>query len=209
MSAETVGPVGRVYGGATSSQRQAARRERLIRAGLELFGTKGIAATRVDDICHEAGLTKRYFYESFSSLDDVLEAVLAEAISNLARTVVPAVTEHGWINPRPAIEALLLPLLTDPRLVRLLLIESNNGALAIRRQEMIDLAVDTWLQSDIHADRDPANLPSQRLLAHAMAGATADVAFAWVSGRLDMPIDEVVDHLVRIFNRITPRRPPG
>jgi len=206
MSAELAPGEGRRYRGASSADRRAERRGRLIAAGLEMFGTKGIASTRVDDICAEAGLTKRYFYESFESLDALVEAVLADVTARLAAGVTPVIASHGWHDPGPIFDAALRPLLADPRLVQLLVVESASGALAPRRQEFAELAVDLWLGADPHADKSPAYLASQRLLAHAMAGATAEVAVAWVSGRIDMTVDEVIAHLVRIFNRITPTR---
>jgi AcrR family transcriptional regulator len=197
---------GRVYRGATPDQRRAERRARLVEAGLELFGTQGIAATRVDEVCAQAGLTKRYFYESFEGMEALVDAVMTKVLDDIAAEVVPAITEHGWVNPRPAIEAYLRPLLADPRLTRLMVVETSRGELAERREAMFDLAVDMWLQADPHADPRPEHLPVQRLLAHAMAGATGDVALAWVNGRLEMSADEVIDHVVRIFERITPRR---
>jgi hypothetical protein len=43
-----------------------------------------------------------------------------------------------------------------------------------------------------------------------MAGAAGEVALAWGNGRLDLTLEEIIDHLVRIFERITPsRRYPG
>lgn len=195
---------GRTYAGVPIEARREQRRDRLIRAGLDLFGTRGIANTRVDDICNAAGLTKRYFYESFETLDALVEAVVRAVIADLATDVIPAIATHGWRNPRPALDALLRPVLADPRLVQLLVVETNYGSLAARRAEMIDLAVDTWLGSDPHTEPKPQYLATQRLLAHAMAGATGEVALAWTHGRVDLTVDEVIDHLERIFRRITP-----
>lgn len=195
----------RTYRGATLDERRSGRRDRLVEAGIELFGTKGIAATRVDEVCAEAGLTKRYFYENFDSLDALVDAVMSKVMADLAEAVVPAIADHGWRNPRPALEAYLRPLLDDPRLARLMIVETASGALADRRAAMFDLAVDMWLKADPHADPRPEHLPSQRLLAHAMAGVTGEIALAWVNGRIDMSADEVINHIVRIFNRITPR----
>ncbi len=195
----------RTYRGVPASQRKAERRDRLVSAGLELFGTRGIAATRVDDVCAEAGLTKRYFYESFESLDDLVTAVMEAVLLDVAAIVVPVIETDGWRNPRPVFSAYIGALLEDPRLVRLLVVETHNGALANRREEMVELAVDTWLASDPGADKSPEHLPVQRLLAHAMAGAAGEVALAWVNGRIDLTADQIVDQLVRIFERITPR----
>src|SRR5690348_15017019 len=60
------------YCGVSAGARVAARRSRLLAAGLELFGTQGYLPTTIDQVCTEAGLTKRYFYESFRSCEDLL-----------------------------------------------------------------------------------------------------------------------------------------
>lgn len=199
-------PSTRPYKGVPAAERVADRRARLVQAGLELFGTRGIAATRVDDVCAEAGLTKRYFYESFHSLDELAVAAVDEAVAALALVVVPAVAEHGWRNPRPVFEAFASGLLADPRTVRLLVTEAQQPALATKRQQLIELAVDLWLEADQQTDRSLEHLATQRLLAHAMAGAAGEVALAWGNGRLDLTLEEIIDHLVRIFERITPAR---
>lgn len=196
----------RPYKGVPADQRRAERRDKLVRAGLELFGTRGVAATRVDDVCAEAALTKRYFYESFTDLDDLLGAVVDHAIAQLAQVVVPAIAANGWRNPRPVFEAFVGGLLADPRVSRLLVEEAGNTVLAAKRQELIDGAVDLWLEADPDADRAPERLAVQRLLAHAMAGAAGEVAVAWANGRIDLEGEVVIDHLVRIFERITPAR---
>lgn len=60
------------YGGVSARARVASRRDRLLAAGLELFGTQGYLRTTIDQVCAEAGLTKRYFYESSCSCEDLL-----------------------------------------------------------------------------------------------------------------------------------------
>src|SRR5512139_3717483 len=52
----------RHYGGVSAQERKAARRERLLDAGLQLFGTPGGDRVTVSAVCAEAGLTERYFY---------------------------------------------------------------------------------------------------------------------------------------------------
>src|SRR6185503_10298102 len=41
----------RTYGGVSADERIAARRAKLLEAGLELFGTRGFATTGVKDVC--------------------------------------------------------------------------------------------------------------------------------------------------------------
>ena len=62
---------GRPYAGASREARERARRERIIAAGIELFGTVGYRAATVGAVCETAGLNKRYFYESFATLEDL------------------------------------------------------------------------------------------------------------------------------------------
>lgn len=196
----------RTYRGMTAADRVQERRERLIAAGLQMFGTRGIAAARVDDICAEAGLTKRYFYESFSSPDGLVQAVLEDVLAGLTARVLPAIATGGWLDPRPAISTFVNALLADPRLVRLLVVETHSGALVQQRHELIGRAVDIWLTTDPRADHDPVYLPAQRLLAHAYAGAVGEVALAWTNGRIDLPAETITDQLVRLFHRIAPAK---
>jgi TetR/AcrR family transcriptional repressor of nem operon len=50
---------------------------RLLDAALHLIRAKGYAATAVDDICHEAGVTKGSFFHHFKSKDDLALAAVA------------------------------------------------------------------------------------------------------------------------------------
>jgi TetR/AcrR family transcriptional repressor of nem operon len=50
---------------------------KLLDAALHVVRTKGYAATAVDDICHEAGVTKGSFFHHFKSKDDLALAAVA------------------------------------------------------------------------------------------------------------------------------------
>jgi TetR/AcrR family transcriptional repressor of nem operon len=50
---------------------------RLLDAALHLIRSKGYASTAVDDICHEAGVTKGSFFHHFKSKDDLALAAVA------------------------------------------------------------------------------------------------------------------------------------
>src|ERR1700712_4827252 len=61
----------RRYSGLSFEDRQSDRRARLVRAALDVAGRFGLEGTSVAAICAEAGLTARYFYESFPSRDAI------------------------------------------------------------------------------------------------------------------------------------------
>src|SRR3954454_7049906 len=81
----------RPYRGVPARDRTAARRDQLLSAGLELLGSEGYSGTTVRGVCREAGLTPRYFYESFEDLEALLLAVFDELISETTRGVLEAV----------------------------------------------------------------------------------------------------------------------
>jgi AcrR family transcriptional regulator len=68
-------PALRRYGGRGGEERRAERRARLLEAGLQVFGQAGFHGATVRMICAQAGLTERYFYESFGNSEDLLCAV--------------------------------------------------------------------------------------------------------------------------------------
>jgi AcrR family transcriptional regulator len=203
MSNDQQKPLHRPYGGVSAEDRCSERRQRLLDAGLELFGTKGIAATTIAEVCEAAGLTKRYFYESFATIDDLAVAVFSDVTDRLAEKVWPASALGGRVDPRPALTAYLGDVLGDPRLARLLGAESRTPALAERQAAFGSRAVALWFASGPGADT-----PALRLRAHAFAGAIAEVSLAWTEGELDLSIDEVIDELVDVFHDMmaaTPR----
>jgi AcrR family transcriptional regulator len=64
----------RIYAGQELVSRVAQRRQRFIEAGVQQFGTLGYHATTVRTLTAAAGLSNRYFYESFDSMESLLVA---------------------------------------------------------------------------------------------------------------------------------------
>jgi AcrR family transcriptional regulator len=73
----------RRYGGRSRTDRMAERREKLLRAALALYARVGREGASVTAICAEAGLTTRYFYESFPSHDALFLAVFRGVCGHL------------------------------------------------------------------------------------------------------------------------------
>lgn len=117
---------GRRYGGRDAAQRREERRARLIAAGLELFGTTGYAATSVKNICREAGLTERYFYESLRDREDLLATVYDELIREVQVATFAAADQAGpelEAQVRAGLDVFVRTLTDDPRKARIVLIE--------------------------------------------------------------------------------------
>jgi len=73
----------RQFKGLSLSERKLARRTKLIEAGIEAYGTQGFFSVTVKDICREAGLTERYFYESFKKSEQLFQTIFLQLIEEL------------------------------------------------------------------------------------------------------------------------------
>ncbi|MGW4231676.1 TetR/AcrR family transcriptional regulator [Streptomyces sp. NPDC004980] len=73
-------------------QKQMTRRL-LLESGLELFKTKGYAATTVDDIATAAGTTRVTFYAYFPSRSELMKALIDEQLNEVLQRV--GSPEHG------------------------------------------------------------------------------------------------------------------
>ncbi|WP_419827487.1 TetR/AcrR family transcriptional regulator [Sphingomonas sp.] len=93
--AETISK--RRYGGVDPVERRSARRDRLIEAAIGLYGRQGYRNTGVRAVCQEAGLTERYFYESFVNS----EALLAAAYDAVVARLLDALREAGGDDAPP------------------------------------------------------------------------------------------------------------
>lgn len=58
-------------------ERQPVSKTRLLDAALKVVRAKGYSATRVEDLCAEAGVTKGSFFHHFKSKDDLILAAVA------------------------------------------------------------------------------------------------------------------------------------
>jgi len=127
----------RTYRGLSAAERQSERRARLIEAGLDVLGSEGLARMTMTAICARAGLTERYFYESFRNLDELLVAVFDTfatathaAIDRALRRAQPDLFERC----RAAAGALIESLTEDPRKARAYVEAIGSEPLKARRE---------------------------------------------------------------------------
>ena len=83
----------RQFKGLSLSERKQARREKLIEAGIEAYGTHGFFSVTVKDICLEAKLTERYFYESFKKSEQLFQTIFLKLIDELQQNVMQAIMQ--------------------------------------------------------------------------------------------------------------------
>lgn len=178
----------RSYGGLSAEQRQAVRRARLLDAGLELLGTAGWTATTMTAVCREAGLTERYFYESFADRDALAEAVF-DRLAVGAREAILVAVAVGGDAPRARAEAaiggLVRYLVEDPRRLRIACRETvASGVLKERRHERLRglAALLATLGRDVYGEHLP-DPEAVELLALMLAGGLSEALLAWADAR--------------------------
>jgi AcrR family transcriptional regulator len=198
---------GRVYGGVTGEQRIAERRRKLIEAGMNLFGSAGSASVRVKDIVVEAGLTERYFYESFSDLGALFDAVLElanETVENAVNAAVVKAPDDDVTRVSIALRTSVETLANDPRMIRIIFIEGlgHGGRASFRRHELAIRAAKNffrWSGTDV-GDFDSSPVDA-RMKAFAISGAASELLISWAEGLLDITANELADFLVGLYWR--------
>ncbi len=131
----------RRYGGRSADDRRAERHARLVAATVRLLGSRGEGATTMTAICAEAGLTERYFYESFRHRDAAVVTALDTVSAEIADAAVRAIAETvGTATARvqAALTALIGWVDAHPDRARVALLESTaTPGLRARRRELL------------------------------------------------------------------------
>lgn len=101
--------------------RQARTRAGLIKAAGELIAERGLDGLRISDITDRADVAFGTFYNQFKAKDDVVEAVVADALVGLARSIEDS---PAYDDPAAAVvastRAIVRIAYDDPSLARLL-----------------------------------------------------------------------------------------
>jgi len=185
----------------SAQQRVAARRRRLLEAGLELFGTKGYAGTTIDQVCAAAGLTKRYFYQSFRSCEELLEVLVRELWAEAARCGMAAVelpAADVRARVRQGIGAVVDFYVRDPRRGRVAFVEAVGVSdwIEVQRREYVGVFT-TLLQgyaTELLGELVP---PEQvmRLNAAALIGAGSELVTEFLLGEVTASPAELAGYL--------------
>jgi AcrR family transcriptional regulator len=194
----------RRYRGVTPAERQAERRERLMEAGLELFGTIGYARTSVRAVAAAAAVNSRYFYESFGSREDLLYCVYQRIVTDIFTKASQAAAGETTIEAqaRATVRAAWTAVTEDRRKARIVALEMVGVSDRLERlrretrQALAQLTADNALSiagSGVRLRLDPV------LTARFLIGGVVEVLLEWINGDLDASVDEVVEHFTTLF----------
>jgi AcrR family transcriptional regulator len=174
-----------------------------VEAGLDLLGDRSVSDLTVVDVCAKAGLSKRYFYEHFDSVDGLVDAVMEEAVAHLT-DVVFGDRPSSVDLPRDRLASFVHAITADPRLARIVFVETfGSGSLARHRHRLVHQSVTLILEDFLAPEHSPISDDTARMLAaYSLAGATSELLVAWTEGEVDASADQLIDHLATLFERM-------
>lgn len=191
-----VGTPVRSYGGKTAEERARDRRARLAAATVALLAEHGEAGTTMTAICAQAGLTERYFYESFAHREDALLAALDDVSARIASAAERVLTEtSGSPEARVrAVMAVFVDLVSRERAVGLVAVvhSSATPSLRARRHELIGSFADVVAREAAMLYGEQA-WPPDRARVHGLVyiAGLAELVAAWLTGEVELTPDQL------------------
>jgi AcrR family transcriptional regulator len=183
------------WSGVPLQDRQALRREELINAGVALLGAEEGPSLTVRAVCRAAGLTERYFYESFADRDEFVRAVYDDVCSRAMSALMTAET------PREAVERFVAMMVDDPTRGRVLLLAPASEPILTKSgadwmPNFIEL-----LQHKLTRITDPVRAT---MVATGLIGALTALFTAYLNGALTATREQFIDYCVEmLLDRVT------
>jgi len=196
----------RQWKGVPAAERRQRRRSLLIEAAIAVYGEHGYRGATVKAVCEAAGLSERYFYESFADGKAMLAASAEAVMSFLVEELRQAAQAKNspLLRVRAMLRAYFDTLRRHPASARVFLVEirgvsaSVDEVFAGELERVAGLIVETWGAEATAVDP---------LLAIGVVGAVMQVALAWIAGDYARPLDEVTDVAFRLCAVLSPPAP--
>ena len=176
---------------------------------MSVYAEIGYRAATVQAICDAAGLTKRYFYESYRDSSELLEACFRVSVGELIDELRAYAGEQENADPRARTRAILVryfeALRDDPGPSRLFLVDAEGVSPGVTKamhdaeRAMADLLVPVELFPE-----DDARVSLFRL--GAVSG-IARISSLWIAGNCALPVDDVVESGLSLFGSVL--QPPS
>jgi AcrR family transcriptional regulator len=195
----------RVYRKKNPEDRVLERRERLMQAALQLFGTQGYANTTIETLCSEAKVTTRHFYQVFSSREELLLAVYNQITEELQVSLFSAMmAERQGLQEKmqQVIQALVNNYLTDSRRAQIGVLEVVGASAIVekRRREVIH-GIAIHLEQFMNALAAENQLPQRNYhwLAVALVGGINELMAEWLMNQ-SLSLEQLTDEIFYLIN---------
>lgn len=198
----------RPYAGVGASDRLAARRDRLLNAGLHLLGSAvEPPELTVRGVCAQAGLATRYFYESFPDKDEFIAGVFDWVVAGMAVSTQAAVAAAPpGEQTRAGMATIVAIVEDDPRIGRLMFNSRLSNATVVRKR--VESTALFAMLSGQHVETLLQRRASERIKAGAqfVVGGVAQTISAWLADDVRLSGEELVDQLTTILEGLSKPR---
>lgn len=198
----------RPYSGTPAAARVEGRRQRLIDAAFEAMTADAWKGMSINELCRQAELNKRYFYESFSGLEEVEAAVTEDLSSNVISIAFTSAAEGNQSKlanlplARKVIRAVCEYLMDNPRRARVLFgeISDSPAAKANRRKVIQKLAIAVSSYGHVHYEAGEQTDPLASVVSSLLVGGTIEAILNWLDGNIPTSRDQFIDDLALLWN---------
>jgi AcrR family transcriptional regulator len=193
----------RPYRGISADERRATRRAQLIDAGLDVLGDDGLAGLTMTAVCVRAGLTERYFYESFQDRDELLGAILDACLLEMDEAMFAALAAAPadlLERCRAAAGAMIGVLTDDPRKARLHAEAIGSAALSERRAEAVGAHAELLAgqMRELRGLDRPEHQAPLRLATLVLMGGLSEAILGWLDGSVEMTRETLIEECARL-----------
>ena len=195
----------RPYRGVEAADRLAERRARLLQAGLDILGSDSdLSDLTVRGICRQAGVTARYFYESFTDKDDFVASVYDSVIADIAAGTQAAVAAAPPKQQnRAAMANIVRTIADDPRVGRLLFNSLLANSVLVRKRKEAGGVLATLYGQDVGSALGVQESERSKATAHFAVAGVAQTLSAWLDGDVEFEHDQLIDQLAAILDALT------
>lgn len=158
------------------------------------------------DICNEAKLTERYFYESFKKSDELFQTIFLTLIDQLQQNVMQAIMQASPVPEKmiaSGLTALLTTLKNNPWMARIIYIDAmlvqelHNQATIHETMSRFERMIHAFVMLTMpHIKRSEREIS---LIATGLNGYITQIAIRWVMSGFKQSMDEVLSSCSIVF----------
>lgn len=165
---------------------------------MKVFGTTGYRTATVEKVCSEAGLTKRYFYESFSNSEDLLMAAYGRATDAMRENILAGAQAEADSTEqvlRGALTGFFTFVAENPASARIAFVEIlgvSPTVDALYRKTTTSFSETVLQVAEAAGSSRGLAGPNRRTLAMGLVGAVLTIAQQWLLSPEREPLDSVI-----------------
>ncbi|MFI1915418.1 TetR/AcrR family transcriptional regulator [Nocardia sp. NPDC020380] len=197
-------PARRRIRGLDADERSAQRRRQLLTAATELFAQHSYSGTSIEQICQQAFVGTKGFYDHFDSKEALYRALLEQVSTGIQQRVSQVAAEtagQDWPQRRgKVVEAFVHAIADDPRLAKVTFGEAGGISPAVEAQRRSNRRWSAEFLAHQWGSADPAGDPQLLALALATIGGMFELVADWLHHHDDGGAPDSVDTLVADLN---------